>query len=134
MQLATEQDSEWIAAIQSGANLPLWKPNSTSWVFEKKAFAIWQATSGECELLSIAVEPAERGKGLAKMLMEYCCNELAKLGIKRFFLEARESNIAAISLYKKLGYEKIAERKKYYANGETAITLGKFTKLSHRNS
>jgi ribosomal-protein-alanine N-acetyltransferase len=121
MQLATEQDSEWIATIQSKANLPLWKPNSTSWILDKKAFAIWQVTGDECELLSIAVEPAERSKGLAKMLMEYCCNELAKRGIKKFFLEARESNVAAISLYKKLGFEKLAERKKYYADGEGAI-------------
>jgi len=123
MQLATEQDSEWIAAIQSTANLPLWKPNSTSWVLEKKAFAIWQVAAGECELLSIAVEAAERGKGLAKMLMEYCCDELAKQGIENFFLEVRESNIAAISLYKKMGFEKIAERKKYYANGEAAVIM-----------
>jgi ribosomal-protein-alanine N-acetyltransferase len=123
MQLADEQDSEWIAAIQSEANLPLWKPNSTSWVLEKKAFAIWQAASDECELLSIAVKPAERGKGLAKTLMEYCHSELAKLGIKKFFLEARESNIAAISLYEKLGYKKIADRKKYYANGEAAVIM-----------
>ncbi|MCL1966612.1 MAG: ribosomal protein S18-alanine N-acetyltransferase [Fibromonadales bacterium] len=123
MQLATEQDSEWIAAIQSGANLPLWKPNPTSWVLEKKAFAIWQSAGEECELLSIAVEPAERGKGLSKMLMEYCCKELAKLGVEKFFLEVRESNIAAISLYKKMGFEKISERKKYYANGEAAIIM-----------
>jgi len=123
MQLATEQDSEWIAAIQSGANLPLWKPNSTSWVLEKKGFAIWQVAASECELLSIAVEPAERGKGLAMMLIEYCCNELAKLGVEKFFLEVRESNVAAISLYKKMGFEKISERKKYYANGEAAIIM-----------
>jgi len=123
MQHATKQDSEWIAAIQSDANLPLWKPNSTSWVLEKKAFAIWQTAGDECELLSIAVKPAERGKGLAKMLMEHCGGELAKLGVKKLFLEARESNVAAISLYKKLGYEEIAERKKYYANGEAAIIM-----------
>ncbi|MDR2553897.1 MAG: ribosomal protein S18-alanine N-acetyltransferase [Fibromonadaceae bacterium] len=123
MQLATEQDSEWIAAIQSGANLPLWKPNSTSWVLEKKAFAIWQAAASECELLSVAVEPAERGKGFAKTLIEYCCSELAKLGVEKFFLEVRESNIAAISLYKKMGFKKISERKKYYANEEAAIVM-----------
>jgi len=125
MQPATEQDLEWIAAIQSEANLPLWKPNSTSWVFERKAFAIWQAAGDECELLSIAVERAERGKGLAKTMMEYCCNELAKQGVQKFFLEVRESNIQAISLYKKLGYKKISERKKYYSNGEAAIIMQK---------
>jgi ribosomal-protein-alanine acetyltransferase len=123
MHLATEQDSEWIAAIQSEANLPLWKPNSTSWALEKKAFAIWQIAGDECEILSIAVKLAERGKGLAKTLMEYCHSELAKQGIEKLFLEVRGSNIAAISLYEKLGYEKIAERKKYYANGEAALVM-----------
>ncbi|MDR2731772.1 MAG: GNAT family N-acetyltransferase [Fibromonadaceae bacterium] len=122
-QPATEQDFKWIAAIQSEAGLPLWKPNSTSWVFENSVFAIWQVAGDECELLSIATDIAERGKGLAKMLMEFCHRELVGLGVKKFFLEVRENNSAAISLYRKFGYEKIAERKKYYADGETAIVM-----------
>jgi ribosomal-protein-alanine acetyltransferase len=120
---ATEQDSEWIAAIQSGCGLPLWKPNSTSWVLEKKAYAIWQVASDSCELLSIAVATAEQGKGLAKMLMEYCHKELAQQGVNHFFLEVKESNANAIALYKKIGYEKNAERKAYYANGENALVM-----------
>jgi len=120
---ALEQDFEWIKAIQSEVGLPLWKPNSTSWVLERSAFAIWQVASDECELLSIAVNAAERGKGYAKTLMEHSHKELAKQGFKKFFLEVRENNIAAISLYKKIGYEKIAERKKYYADGECAVVM-----------
>jgi len=120
---ALEQDFEWIKAIQSEAGLPLWKPGSASWVLERSAFAIWQIASDECELLSIAVNAAERGKGYAKALMEHSHKELAKQGLKNFFLEVRENNTAAISLYKKLGYEKIAERKKYYADGECAVVM-----------
>jgi len=118
LRLATEQDSEWIAAIA-----PQWKPGSASWAFDKKAFAIWQIAADECELLFIAVEQAERGKGFAKMLMEHCHNELAAWGVKSFFLEVRKSNGVAVSLYKKLGYEKIAERKGYYADGENALVM-----------
>jgi ribosomal-protein-alanine N-acetyltransferase len=73
--------------------------------------------------LSIAVKASERGKGLAKMLMEHCQKKLAVLGIKKYFLEVRESNAAAIALYKKFGYEKIAERKEYYSNKETAVIM-----------
>jgi len=120
---ALEQDFEWIKAIQSEAGLPLWKPSSASWALERSAFAIWQVASDECELLSIAVNVAERGKGYAKILMEHSHEEFAKQGIKKFFLEVRENNIAAISLYKKFGYEKIAERKKYYADGECAVVM-----------
>jgi len=116
----------WIFAIQSECGLPQWKPNSTSWALEQKAFAIWQMAGDECELLSIAVAGAERGKGLAKMLMEHCHKELAELGAKNFFLEVKENNIAAISLYKKLGYKKISERKGYYADGENAVIMARF--------
>jgi len=122
-RLAAEQDLEWISAIQSKCGLPQCKPNSTTWVLEKKAFAIWQTAGDECELLSIAVERAERGKGWAKILMEHCRRELIAQGFEKFFLEVRESNTAAISLYKKFGYEKIGERKKYYSNGETAVLM-----------
>jgi len=120
---ALEQDFEWIKVIQSEAGLPLWKPSSASWVLERSGFVIWQVASYECELLSIAVNAIERGKGYAKALMEHSHKEFAKQGIKKFFLEVRENNTAAISLYKKFGYEKIAERKKYYADGECAVVM-----------
>jgi ribosomal protein S18 acetylase RimI-like enzyme len=120
---ATEQDSEWIAAIQSECGLPLWNPNSTSWVLEKKAYAIWLIASDSCELLSVAVALAEQGKGLAKMLIEHSHKELAMQGVNHFFLEVRESNANAISLYKKIGYEINVERKAYYANGENALVM-----------
>jgi ribosomal-protein-alanine N-acetyltransferase len=120
---AIDQDIEWIGVIQRNAELPLFKPNSVSWVLGQSAFAIWQIAGNECELLSIGVNIAHRGKGYAKALMEHCHKELAKHGVEIFFLEVRENNAAAISLYEKLGYEKIAERKKYYANGECAAVM-----------
>jgi ribosomal-protein-alanine N-acetyltransferase len=120
---ALEQDFEWIVVIQSEAGLPLFKPNSASWVLGQSAFAIWQVAGDECELLSIGVNVAHRGRGYAKALMEHCHKELAKQGVEKFFLEVRENNAAAISLYEKLSYEKIAERKKYYADGECAVVM-----------
>jgi len=120
---ALELDFEWIGVIQSEAGLPLWKPNSASWVLGQNAFAIWQVAVDECELLSIAVNVADRGKGYAKALMEHSHKELAKQGFKKCFLEVRENNTAAISLYKNFGYEKIAERKKYYVDGECAVVM-----------
>jgi ribosomal-protein-alanine acetyltransferase len=120
---AIEQDFEWIGIIQSEVGLPLWKPSSTSWILGQSAFAIWQVAGDECELLSIAVSAALRGKGYAKALMEHSHSEFEKQGFKKFFLEVRESNVAAISLYRKFGYEKIIERKKYYADGECALVM-----------
>ena len=111
----------WISEIQAEAGLPAFEPNETTFVTEQNAYAIWQVAGDECELLSIAVKASERGKGIAKELMLRSHKELFALGVKTFFLEVRASNAAAISLYKKIGYRKIAERKNYYSNKEDAF-------------
>ncbi|MDR0515728.1 MAG: GNAT family N-acetyltransferase [Fibromonadaceae bacterium] len=120
---AMEHDFEWISSIQKSAKLPIWKPNSTSWIIGKSAFAIWQKMGNESELLSIAVRKKSRGKGYAKQLMEFAQKELGRLGADNFFLEVKENNEAAISLYQKLGYEKISERKRYYPDDEPALIM-----------
>ena len=41
------------------------------------------------------------------------------------FLEVRESNIAAIQLYKRYHFEQVGVRKSYYQDGENAIVMKK---------
>jgi ribosomal protein S18 acetylase RimI-like enzyme len=120
---ALEQDFKWIAAIQESAQMSIWKPNTTSWVVGKSAFAIWQKIDNECELLSLAVKEKSRGRGYAMQLMRFSHKELHRLGVDKFFLEVKESNKAALLLYQKLGYEKIAERKRYYYGEEAALVM-----------
>jgi ribosomal-protein-alanine N-acetyltransferase len=120
---ALDTDFEWMAPIQKFIKLPLWKPNQTTWVMGKSAFAIWQKMGDECELLSMAVMERNRRKGYATKLMEHAHGVMRRYGVIKFFLEVRESNIAAISLYSKLGYEKISEKKCYYSDSETAIVM-----------
>ncbi|MDR2580198.1 MAG: GNAT family N-acetyltransferase [Fibromonadaceae bacterium] len=120
---ATEQDFEWMAEIQKSFGLPLWRPNATSWVLGKDAYAIWQKIGYECELLSLATRADMHGKGYAKELMEFSQEELKKQGVNKYFLEVKESNVAAISLYRKLGYIKVHERKEYYPDGEPAAIM-----------
>jgi ribosomal-protein-alanine N-acetyltransferase len=55
--------------------------------------------------------------------MKFSHKELRRLGVDKFFLEVKESNKPAISLYEKLGYEKIAERKRYYYGEEAALVM-----------
>jgi ribosomal-protein-alanine N-acetyltransferase len=120
---ALEQDFKWMAAIQESAQMSIWKPNATSWIVGKSAFIIWQKIGNECELLSLAVKERSRGRGYATQLMKFSHKELHRLGVDKFFLEVKESNFAAISLYEKLGYEKIAERKRYYYGEEAALVM-----------
>ena len=78
----------------------------------------------ECELQSFGVLPEYRRRGYGQALLEEFISKCA--GAECVFLEVRESNAAAISLYIKCGFQKAALRRKYYAeSGEDAIILRK---------
>ena len=71
---------------------------------------------------SIALDAAT---GIGGALVEALHAKAKELGAERMMLEVRVSNAAAIALYKKQGYEKIAVRKGYYGNGEDADIMQK---------
>lgn len=68
------------------------------------------------DINNIAVLPEERRKGIALKLMEHMEEEAVKEGAEFLHLEVRVSNEAAISLYKKLGFEFLRLRKGYYSD------------------
>ena len=57
------------------------------------------------EILNIAVLPEYRRRGLADKLFDACCEHCRSLSTETLFLEVRESNTPAISLYEKRGFE-----------------------------
>ncbi|GAB2880749.1 ribosomal protein S18-alanine N-acetyltransferase [Microbulbifer echini] len=67
----------------------------------------------EAELLDVAVSPEWRRRGLAEMLLSRLINSLKK-DSRRLLLEVRVSNLAAQSLYRKLGFSENGLRKNYY--------------------
>ena len=78
-------------------------------------------------VLDIAVKHDVRRMGIAKMLLSAALQELrtAKPEIKNITLEVRESNIAAIKLYEKFGFDEIGRRRDYYKKPtEDAIIMG----------
>ncbi len=73
------------------------------------------------DITNVAVLPNEQGKGYGTELVKELIN-IAKINnIEKLFLEVRVSNIKAIKLYEKCGFEKISVRKKYYKDGEDAL-------------
>jgi [ribosomal protein S18]-alanine N-acetyltransferase len=70
----------------------------------------------EWELENIVVAPAERRRGLGQQLLEVLISTARSTNSEAVFLEVRESNAAARSLYEKAGFELIGRRKAYYAN------------------
>jgi ribosomal-protein-alanine acetyltransferase len=70
-------------------------------------------------IVTVDVALAYRRKGVAQRLLQEIENLLKERGFKECRLEVREDNVAALSLYQKLGYNKVGTLRRYYgkANG-----------------
>lgn len=77
-------------------------------------FAVFSTVLDEAELLQIAIAPEQQGRGQAAMLLTQSIATLQQAGSVRFMLEVRASNVAAMSLYEKLGFDEDGRRKDYY--------------------
>ncbi|MCQ5340474.1 MAG: ribosomal protein S18-alanine N-acetyltransferase [Candidatus Methanomethylicia archaeon] len=74
-------------------------------------------------IISIAVDKNYRRRGIGTILLRNTINELMKLGARKIRIEVRESNIAAIKLYEKIGFREKERIYGYYSDGETAIVM-----------
>ena len=89
-------------------------------------FAIFKPVLCETTLLNIAVHPHYQRKGYARQLLEQGLIAQVNQGVVRCFLEVRQSNSDARSLYHSLGFVQIAQRKNYYpakSSPEHAIVM-----------
>lgn len=88
-------------------------------------FALIRLAADEAELLTIAVDPKWRGKGLGRAIMEAVFADLMMSPARRMFLEVDEQNLAAIRLYERQGFATISSRKGYYPrpDGSAATAL-----------
>jgi ribosomal-protein-alanine N-acetyltransferase len=74
-------------------------------------------------VVSIAVMPEHRRKGIAKALMTAAMEGMRHCNAKQCYLEVRLTNEAAVELYKKLGFEISRTVHGYYADGEDAYVM-----------
>ncbi|MUM78271.1 ribosomal-protein-alanine N-acetyltransferase [Pseudodesulfovibrio sp. F-1] len=76
----------------------------------------------EMEILNLAVHPEHRRCGIGAALLARALEVCAKKGVAKSFLDVKASNVAAIDLYLKFGYEQIGVRKRYYPDtGDDAL-------------
>jgi [ribosomal protein S18]-alanine N-acetyltransferase len=90
-------------------------------------FILSRLLAGEAEILSVAVAPARRGRGLARALLDLHLRRLAGLGARAVFLEVDEGNEPARRLYRRGGFREVRRREGYYQQGRdraaTALVL-----------
>lgn len=77
----------------------------------------------EGHILDVAVDPACRGMGVGRLLVQRVLDDCRLSGAEFVSLEVRLSNVAAISLYRQMGFIEVGRRKRYYENGEDALMM-----------
>ena len=89
----------------------------------------------DAEVLNVAVDPRFRGKGLAGQMLDAVLIQLGAQGVRTAFLEVRESNQPARSLYKSRGFREIGRRKNYYRRPvEDALVLRRSIEVADGDS
>ena len=85
-----------------------------------------QTVCNETDMMNVAVHPDFRRRGIAEALIIALVEQLKVEESHCLTLEVRASNVPAIALYEKLGFEEIGRRKNYYRNPrEDALILRK---------
>ena len=69
----------------------------------------------EGQITNIAILPSARGKGYGSKLTKQLIDECFSRGMHEIFLEVRISNLAALSMYRNLGFSVKGIRKEYYS-------------------
>lgn len=141
-----KSDLEKILKIENAVHVTPWTEDTfktcfqadcLSWAIEVDneiiGFVITAIRMGECHILNICISHRYQRQGYGRRLLEHALDEVKKRGTGIAYLEVRRSNSRAITLYKKMGFKLIGERKEYYptvAGREDALVFAKSLQIS----
>ncbi len=78
----------------------------------------------EAHIIMLAIHPSFQRQGLGQALLWALLKSACDRQLERSTLEVRDSNLAAVSLYKKFGFKEAGRRKRYYEDtGEDALVM-----------
>jgi len=77
-------------------------------------FVLIRQVGDEAEILTLAVAPANRRQGVGYALLDATLRHIHHQSVKKLFLEVEEQNHAALSLYRRFGFEETGRRPGYY--------------------
>jgi len=144
--VTSDTSTEWIAQaydIHANAQFSPWKlttfedcltpPYYCVFAVEDEivvGYAIMLEVLDEATLMDIAVKRECRGRGIGNMLLKHVLALSLDNGMVEVWLEVRESNKSAITLYEKHGFCHIEIRKNYYPleNGKENAVIMKWEK------
>jgi [ribosomal protein S18]-alanine N-acetyltransferase len=85
-----------------------------------RAYFLGLLVQGDLDIISIATHPDDRRLGMGTQLLNEVC---ADPKVSRAFLEVETANLAALTMYKKAGFEVLGRRTSYYGPGRDAFLM-----------
>ena len=98
------------------------------------AFGIMHYAERSAHLALLAVDPAQRRRGIAARLVAWLEKCADTAGIERIRVEARSDNPEALAFYQKLGYVQIDRLARYYRGVMDAVRLEKTLRFAVHES
>jgi ribosomal-protein-alanine N-acetyltransferase len=133
---AGTRDAPAIAALHTRSFQRGWSDDEVEALLTERTVVAHRALSGkklagfilsriavdEAEILSVAVDAAFQGRGLARRLLNLHLGRLAGHGVRTVFLEVGETNDPAAKLYARAGFREVSRRPNYYQAAAAPIT------------
>lgn len=115
--------SERLVLVIESASLPASQNSAPRAGSALLAFLVARQLAPEWELENMVVVTAARRQGLGQQLLEAWLARARETDSTAVFLEVRESNRAARTLYEKAGFHQTGRRKRYYADPQEDAIL-----------
>ncbi len=85
-------------------------------------FAVARVIASDAEILTLAVDPTRRRRGIGRSLTQAAAARALTTGADRLLLEVAVDNPAGLALYRRQGFQPVGVRKNYYARpGATRV-------------
>jgi [ribosomal protein S18]-alanine N-acetyltransferase len=133
---ASVADAEALAAVHRACFTEVWAASTIARLLQESnaisavarrgsrvvGFTLCRLAAEECEVLTCAVEPASRRRGIGRLMLNAAFGEAVRRGGRVVFLEVAADNDAAIALYAERGLRPVGRRRRYYRPvGDVAV-------------
>ena len=138
--MATSNDFADILSIEKKVFKHPWSKEQLSWELNSQpaaenyvmiargnmiGYLFSHVVDDDVQILNIAIDIPFQHKGYGERLLTYFLDQFNT--DSSIHLEVRKSNFPAINLYLKFGFHEIGTRKGYYADGEDAIIMQRYS-------
>ena len=92
------------------------------WCYENdglvQGYGVMSVAAGESHILNLTVRPESQRQGIGSKLMKHFLQLARRHDADIVMLEVRPTNLSAIGLYEKMGFNEIGVRRNYYPAAE----------------